>query len=142
MRLVFEFIRDNILRKMPSGCIVTKENIEFDIGGWQHKSYNKNESIRGQLRGQWCPATINILIIDDQATHENIEKFMDENDFQKNGRHSYFVFTIAISKKLIDSQMYSILNKSKFSFTRFSTPISFDEHFVFLNDFVRPIIYI
>ena len=85
MKSVFDYTKDNILKGMPSGNLVVKSEINYDIGFWQYKTYDANSDIRNILRSKWCSTVINLFIFDETTQFDTVEKFFDSNLYEKNG---------------------------------------------------------
>jgi len=137
MKNLFEYVRDNVLHGMPSGCLATKDNVDFDIGMWQHKSYDSPSDIYGNLRGKWTPHTVNLVIVDDLATIEDIKKFVTNNGFEINQRNIYNVYCIAVKTEKVDSDLENFLKTRQYPFNNYRNKVRFNEYTIFVCDFVK-----
>lgn len=124
---------------MPSGCLVTKDVVSFDIGLWQHKTYEKNDAIWNVLRGKWCPKTINLLILDELATLKDLDDFLSESNFEKQDRNAYYITSIAIKRPDNVSYLQEIITKRKFIMDKFLEIDTIGEYVVLLNQFLSNI---
>ena len=137
---LFDYIKNNILRGMPSGNLVTKNLVDFNIELWQNKSYDSSINIRGSLRRKWCSKTINIFYIDDICS-DNIIQFLKENDFSLLGRDSYFVYCIAFKTELLNNELKLEFVRSIFPMSKYSNNIIFNEYYIAINDFIKNILF-
>lgn len=137
MKELFEFVRDNILHGMPSGCLVTRRPVEFDIGMWQHKAYNTNDAVYDHLRGIWTPHTINLIIFDEEAKDEDVKTFVGANAFEKNERNIYLVYCMAIKTSLVTNDLADFLKKQTFPFNAYTNKVPFNDYSIFVCDFVK-----
>lgn len=139
---IFEFTRDVVLNGMPSGMLATKSEIDFDIGGWQHKSYDNDNDVRNILKMKHCSSTINILEFDLSAIPNDIFKFMSENKFELLDRNAFFVYCIVIDKLIVDNSLERTMKSNSFAMDRFSTQIVVEDKSIFINDFIKNILYL
>jgi len=142
MKNLFDFVKNDLLKGMPAGMLVTASPIDFDIGHWQHKPYFDNQNINHHLKQQWCSTIVNLFIFDETIRDDQIEKFADENDFEKHNRHIYLVYFIAIPKIKVFPSTEKILKYKSLNINRFSQKIEFGDYYIFVNDFIKHILLI
>lgn len=138
---IFNFVKNEILKEMPSGLLVTQSDINYDIGYWQHKTYENNNLIFEYLRGKWCPSTINLLIMNDDATNENFIKYLKDNSFEKGQRSTYLTYCISIKTSILTNQVIEFSRSNRFLMSNYSNRINFEEYTIFINDFVKHLLY-
>lgn len=119
---------------MPSGNLVTKDPIDFDIGMWQHKTYIANDNIRAQLRSKWCSKTINIIQFDDEIFSQNIVTFLKENDFGSLGRDSYYIYCLSFSNACLTIELIEELKRSEFIMSRYVHVCDINDNCIYIND--------
>lgn len=137
MKNLFDYVRDNILHGMPSGCLVTKDAIDFDIGMWQHKNYENSQNIYKNLRSKWTPHTINLIIMDDNATIEDIKQFVNNNSYEINHREIYFVYCISIKSEKVTNELADFLKTRLYPSNRYHNKLSYNGYTIFVCDFVK-----
>ncbi len=79
MKHIFDYTKNNILRGMPSGNLVIKSPVDYDIGYWSYKTYDNDVDIRNNLRNKWCSTVINLFIFNDDTQYETVENFFNSN---------------------------------------------------------------
>lgn len=136
MKSVFDYVRDTVLHGMPSGCFSTKDLPNFDIGMWQHKTYENSADIYGHLRSKWTPHTINLVIVDDAATSDDVKKFVTANGFEVNGRNIYNVNCIAIKSEKVDNDLADFLKTRQYPFNNYRNKVSSGGYAIFVCDFI------
>lgn len=139
MEKIFNYTKIKILRDMPTGNLVVKSPVEFDISAWSYKTYDNDENIRNTLKSKWCSTVINIFIFDKNSQYQHIENFFESNLYQINGRHSYLIYCLIVPKKLHLETTNLLTKKQKFISDTYSTQILFEDSIIFLNDFVKNI---
>lgn len=137
MKKVFDYVRDSVLHGMPSGCLVTQDPPIFDIGMWQYKTYEKSEDIYGYLRSKWTPHTVNLVIVDEAATSEDVKKFVTANGFEVNGRNIYNVNCIAIKSDKVTNELADFLKTRQYPFNNYRNKVAFEDYTIFVCDFVK-----
>ena len=142
MKEIFDFVKDNILRGMPTGQIVTLTPPLFSIEHWQSKTYDDNNKIKDNLKGKWTSTLINIMILDPNISEAQLKKFMDENDFKKYGRHIFLIYCLIIETTKVNENIKHILIDTELTINRFSTIINHGAYSIFVNDFIKDILYI
>lgn len=141
MKELFEYIRDNVLHGMPAGCLVTKNEINFDIGMWQHKTYEHSNQIYEYLRSKWTPHTINLMILDDICTTENIIKFQNDNSFEFKWRSIYFIYCIAMKSDKVTPEICHLLKTQKYFMNTYHQKVLYKEYTIFVCDLVQNLLY-
>jgi len=137
MKQLFEHVRDTILHGMPAGCLVTKGAIDFDIGDWQHKTYDNSLDIYACLRSKWTPHTINLLIVDDAAIPHGVQKFVDENHFPRNWKSIYLAYSIAIRTEKVTNELMDFLKNQPYPMNRYSNKVICGDYTIFVVDFIK-----
>ena len=137
MNKLFEYVKNDILHGMPSGLLVTKNELSFDAGSWQHKSYDNSVDIYGYLRSKWTSHTINLIVIDDDADISNVRKFVANNSFHVNGRSIYLVYCIAIKSSGVDNVLCDFLKSQKYPMNNYRNKLIFEDYTIFVCDFVK-----
>lgn len=137
---LFNKIKSNYLKNMPSGMVVAKDELSFDVGHWNFKSYDDNNDIKGTLKRKWCSTIINILFLDGDITKDNIHRLMDDLDFIKFNRNTYLVYIIAIPEEHVNEEVVEKLKSPSLSINRFTLNFKEDGYVLFLNDFIKNII--
>ena len=122
---------------MPAGCLVTKDTIDFDVGMWQCKTYEKSYQIYDILRSKWTPHTINLIIIDDDATFENIKNYVTSNSFEINQRYIYLVYCIAIKTEKVTNELANFLKTRTYPMNSYHNKLSYNGYTIFVCDFVK-----
>jgi hypothetical protein len=140
MKQLFEYVKYEILKGMPSGCLVTKNPVDYYIGNWQHKTYDDCNLIYDHLRGKWCPSTINLLLLHEDSTIENYIKYLEDNSFEKGGRHTYLTYCIAFKKSILTYDAIEISRHNKFVFSNYTNKIIYNDHVIFINDLIKNIL--
>jgi hypothetical protein len=138
----FKFVKDVVLNRMPSGMLVTKSPVDFDIGCWQHKYYSHNIDVRSSMLRMRCSNTVNILEFDESSTVDTISTFILANRYETIGRYAFNVNCIILYKNIVNDTIRNIMSGNKLLVDRFSTEISIDNYSVFINDFIKSILYI
>ena len=143
MKELFKYVKDEILHGMPSGCLVTKDAVNFDVGMWQHKTYDVPVDIYGYLRSKWTPHTINLLIVDgtDDTTRNNLVKFIDVNSFETKWRSTYLVYCIAIKTICVTNELCHILKTKKYVFNSYHQKVIYGEYTIFVCDLIQNVLY-
>lgn len=126
---------------MPSGLLVTQYDIDYDIEHWQHKTYENNDLIFEKLRGKWCPTTINLLILSDTATGENFINYLINNSFQKGQRNTYLTYCISVKTDILNDEIIDFSKSNKLIMSNYSNRYKFNEYTIFINDFIKNILY-
>jgi hypothetical protein len=139
---VFTFIKLAILNGMPSGLLVTKNEINLDIGYWQHKSYENDSYIIQSLSQKWCSKTINIFEFSESTSKENIIQFLNKNKFIDIGRLFIHIYCLVFPKRVVDEPLRKMLKSNVLSMDNFSIEISVDEYSIFVNDFIKNILFL
>lgn len=140
MREVFEFARDNLLRGMPSGMLVTPAKVDFDIGHWQHKPYWDNDNIKHHLKQCWCSTVINIFIFHDTIRNDQILKFMDDSDFEIHGRNIFLIYLLCVPRSKVTVETDRIVGCKNMNINRFSQKVEHQGYVIYINDFVKNIL--
>ncbi len=138
---LFTYVKDNILHGMPAGCLVTKDDVKFDIGMWQHKSYDYSSRIYEYLRSKWTPHTINLMILDDSCTAHDLIKFQEENSFELKWRSIYLVYCIAIKTSIITPDLIYCLKTKKHVMNSYTEKIMYGDYTIFVCDLVKNVLY-
>jgi prepilin-type processing-associated H-X9-DG protein len=120
---------------MPAGMIVTKDSVDFDIGKWQHKTYDNASGVYQILRSKWCSNTINILFFD--GSIDDFDWFWQQNDFGVIGRNAYHIYTVVVPQSMMCDRLITILNNRKILFTRYDTHIQCENKTILVNNFIR-----
>lgn len=141
MKSLFEYVKTNVLHGMPSGCLVTKDNIDFDIGMWQHKTYDYSSKIYSYLRSKWTPHTINLMILDESCIDVDLKTFMEDNSFEFKLRNMYLVYCIAIKSDKVTSDLCHCLKTQKYVMNAFHEKIIYENYTIFVCDFVKNLLY-
>jgi len=142
MKEIFDFVKDNILKGMPAGQVVTLTPPLFSINSWQSKTYDDNNKIKDNLKGKWASTLINIMILDPNISDAQLKKFMDENDFKKYGRGIFLIYCLVIETAKVNENIKHILVDTELTINRFSTIINHGAYSIFVNDFIKDILYI
>jgi len=137
MNELFEYVKTNILHEMPSGMLVTQNDVNFNIGFWQNKSYDNSHDIYGHLRAKWTSHTINLIILDDNASVEDLMKFVSANSFHVNGRSIYFVYCIALKSALVDNVLCDFLKIQKYPMNNYKNKVVYGDYTIFVCDFIK-----
>ena len=140
MKNLFNYVRDNILHGMPAGCLVTQGVIDFDIGDWQHKTYDNSLDIYACLRSKWTPHSINLIVVDDAAIPHGVQKFVVENQFPRNWRSIYMVYCIAMKSDKVTNELCDFLKAEPYPMNRYSTKVVFEDYTIFVVDFMKNIL--
>jgi len=141
MKDLFEYVRDSILHGMPAGCLVTKDAINFDIGMWQHKTYDYTTQIYSYLRSKWTRHSINLIILDDVCAASDLINFIEENSFDSKWRNIYFVYCIAIKTNNVTSELYQFLKTKKYPMNSYHQKIIYKDYTIFICDLVQNLLY-
>ncbi len=140
MKHIFDYTKNNILRGMPSGNLVIKSPVDYDIGYWSYKTYDNDVDIRNNLRNKWCSTVINLFIFNDDTQYETVENFFNSNLYEKHGRHSYLIYCLAVPS-LLSIDVTKLLNSNqKFISDTYSNKFECDNYVIYLNNFVKNII--
>ena len=142
MKNLFKHVRDNILHGMVAGLLATKDPVDFDIGMWQHKLHGGPHSMKDNLVQGWCSKIINLLVLDKTNTKEQLYKFIDGNDFKKFVYDAYLVYFIAVPTEMVDAELTARLAQGELNTIRFSQSVVFEGYTIFVNDFIKNILYI
>lgn len=141
MEDLFKYVRDTILHGMPAGCLVTKTDVKFDIGMWQHKSYEHSSEIYPYLRSKWTPHTVNLLILDDDCSTDNILKLMEDNAFETKLRSIYLIYCIAVKSNIVTPELCSSLKNQKYIMNSFSEKLNYKDYTIFVCDLLKNLLY-
>lgn len=141
MKELFDYIKNDILHGMPSGCLVTKDAANFDIGMWQNKTYDYPSQIYSYLRLKWTPHTINIMLLDDSCTAPELIKFVEDNSFESKWRAIYLVYCIAIRSEKVTPDLCHFLKTQKYIMNAFSQKIIYQDYTIFVCDLVQNLLY-
>ena len=109
MKNIFDYTKNTILREMPSGNLVVKSHVNYDIGNWSHKTYDIENNIRENLKKKWCPTIINLFIFDEDVQYEQVKDFFESNLYEKNGRNSFLIYCLSVTKS-ISLEVTQLLN--------------------------------
>lgn len=139
---IFNFTKQVILNGMPSGMLVTKDPVNIDVGHWQTQTYDNNTDIWNTLKIKICPVTINILEFDDSMSYEDACSFIHRNKFELIDRQSFFVYCIIINKLKVDNSFRNMMSSNEFQMDKFETEIITDGYSIFINNFMKNILYI
>lgn len=142
MKNLFEHVKETLLHGMVSGLLATKDPVDFDIGLWQHKSHGGPHSMKDNLVQLWCSKIINLFVVDKTNTKEQLYAFVDGFDFKKFEYEAYLVYFIAIPTEMVDSEMTARLAQGELNINRFSQSVVFEGYTIFVNDFIKNILYI
>lgn len=138
----FNFVKDVVLNGMPSGMLVTKNPVDFNVGYWQHKYYGSNVDVRSNMLRVRCSNTVNILEFDESSTFESISMFVSANKYETIGRYAFNVNCIVLYRVMVNDNIRKVLASNKLLMDNFSTEISIDNFSVFINDFIKNILYL
>lgn len=141
MKELFEYVKNTILHGMPSGCLVTRDDVNFDIGMWQHKTYEYPSQIYPYLRSKWTPHTINLMILDDVCTVEDLLKFQEDNSFESKWRSIYLVYCIAIKTNKVTTDLCHSLKIQKYLMNTYHQKVIYKEYTIFVCDLVQNLLY-
>ena len=134
---MFEFVKTRILKNMPTGMIVSQYFPKYDIGHWEHKSYDSQTNIRDTLKSKWCSTVINLFVFSQDTTSDSIITFIDSNLYEKQGKNSYLIYCMAIPHPLENSIDEFMKTKRKFISDTYSNKFIVDGYVVYVNDFVK-----
>jgi len=142
MKNLFDYTHTKILKGIPTGNLVVKSPVEFDIGTWSYKTYDNDKDIRTTLKNKWCSSVINIFIFDKDSQYQIVEDFFESNLYEKHGRNSFLIYCLVVPKTIHLETTALLTQKQKFISDTYSTQFIFDDSVIFLNDFVKNIILI
>ena len=139
---LFEYVKKNMLKDMPAGMLVTKNNITFDIGHWQHRAYEDNNNIDAILKRDRCSTLINLMILDKTITQDQLFKFIDDIDLSIRGRNIHLIYFLSIHKPLVTEGMFNKLKYRTLNINRFSKNVEVEQDIVFENEFISDLKFI
>ncbi len=140
MKYIFDYTKNNILKEMPTGNLVTKSTIDYDIGNWIYKTYDNENNIRENLKNKWCSTVINLFIFDKESKYEHIKSFFESNLYEKNGRNSFLIYCLAVPESLSLNVNQLLNSKQKFISDTYSNQFQINDYVIYVNDFVKNII--
>ena len=139
---LFEHVKENMLKNMPAGMLVTKNDITFDIGHWQHRVYTDNNNIDVILKKNPGSVLINIMILDNTITQKQIFKFIDEIDLSIHGRNIFVVYFLVLHTPLVTDDVVNKFRYRTLNINRFSEKIELGEYTIFENEFISNLKFI
>ena len=139
---LFEHVKENMLKNMPAGMLVTKNDITFDIGYWQHRAYRDNNNIDLTLRNDECSTIINLMIMDETITEPQMYKFLDEIDLTLRILiRVNLVYFLAIPTNRVTQGIKNKLRYKSLNVNRFSESVEIEQYTIFENEFIHNLRY-
>ena len=125
---------------MPTGNLVVKNPIQYNIEGWDYKTYDNDHDIRMTLKNKWCSTVINLFIFDESTQYNTVKDFFESNLYEIHGRHSFLIYCIAVPISISDDVTKLLNKKQKFISDNYTNIFTIDNYAIYVNDFVKNLI--